>query len=117
MASLSYNKEAEIIQAFHTMSRKLDDLLLNTDNPYFEGMVCRFFPPELQLNKTNVPDTVAPFLNSTDLFPSKFMNSAITESNIVIFSFFFFFFFFFFGMVRSPFYLSRGLHFTTYSMR
>ena len=43
MASLSLNKEAEIIQAFNTISRKLDDLLLNIDNPYFEGMVGRFF--------------------------------------------------------------------------
>ena len=37
MASLSYSKEAEIIQAFNSTSRYLDDLL-NIDNPYFEGM-------------------------------------------------------------------------------
>ena len=36
MASLSYNKEAEIIQAFNSTSRNLDDLL-NIDNPYFKG--------------------------------------------------------------------------------
>ena len=30
--------------------RYLDDLL-NIDNPYFEGMVNRIHPPELQLNK------------------------------------------------------------------
>ena len=46
-ASLSYNKEAEIIQAFNSTSRYLDDLF-NIDNPYFEGMVGRFYPPELQ---------------------------------------------------------------------
>ena len=34
MVSLSYNKEAEIIQAFNSTSRYLDDLL-NIDNPYF----------------------------------------------------------------------------------
>ena len=38
MASLSYNKEAVIIQAFNSTSRYLEDLL-NIDNPYFEGMV------------------------------------------------------------------------------
>ena len=62
MASLSYNKEAEIIQAFNSTSRYLDDLL-NIDNPYFEGKVDRIYPPELQLNKANAPDTEAPFLD------------------------------------------------------
>ena len=42
MASLSYNKEAGIIQAFNSTSRYLDDLL-NIDNPYFEGMVGRIY--------------------------------------------------------------------------
>ena len=40
MASLSYYKEAEILQAFNSTSKYLDDLL-NIDNPYFEGMVGR----------------------------------------------------------------------------
>ena len=40
----------------------LDDLL-NIDNPYFEGMVNRIYPPELQLNKANTSDTEAPFLD------------------------------------------------------
>ena len=35
MASLSYNK-AEIIKAFTSMSRYLDDLL-NLDNPYLKA--------------------------------------------------------------------------------
>ena len=50
MTSLSDVKQAEIIEAFKSISRYLDDLL-NTDNPYFEGMVNRIYPPELQLNK------------------------------------------------------------------
>ena len=62
MASLSYNKEAEIIQALNSTSRYLDDLL-NIDNPYFEDMVGRINPPELQLNKANASDTEAPFLD------------------------------------------------------
>ena len=53
----------------------LDDLL-NIDNPYFEGMVNRIYPPELQLNKANTSDTEAPFLDlhlsiSNGLFSSK----------------------------------------------
>ena len=38
MASLSYNNEAEIIQAFNSISRYLNDLL-NIDNPFFENMM------------------------------------------------------------------------------
>ena len=56
------NKQAEIIEAFKSTSRYLDDLL-NIDNPYFEGMVNRIYPPELQLNKANTSDTEAPFLD------------------------------------------------------
>ena len=62
MTSLSYNKEAEIIQAFNYTSRYLDDLL-NIDNPYIEDMVDRIYPPELQLNKTNASDTEALLLD------------------------------------------------------
>ena len=36
--------------------------LLNIDNPYFEGMVNRIYPPEMQLNKANTSVTEAPFL-------------------------------------------------------
>ena len=50
MTSLSDVEQAEIIEAFKSTSRYLDDLL-NIDNPYFEGMVNRIYPPELQLTK------------------------------------------------------------------
>ena len=59
MTSLSDVKQAEIIEAFKSTSRYLDDLL-NIGNPYFEGMVNRIYPPELQLNKANNADTEAP---------------------------------------------------------
>ena len=62
LTSLSDVKQAEIIESFTSTSRYLDHLL-NIDNPYFEGMVNRFYPPELQLNKANTPDTEAPFLD------------------------------------------------------
>ena len=38
MLSLSDNNETDIIEAFNSESRYLDDLL-NSDNPYFEQMV------------------------------------------------------------------------------
>ena len=62
MTSLSDVKQAEIIEAFKSTSRYLDDLL-NIDNPYFEGMVSQIYPPELQLNKANISDSEAPPLD------------------------------------------------------
>ena len=62
MTSLSDVKQAEITEAFKSTSRYLDDLL-NIDNPYFEGMVNRIYPPELQLNEADTSDTEAPFLD------------------------------------------------------
>ena len=62
MTSLSDVKQAEIIEAFKSTSWYLDDLL-NIDSPYFEGMVNRIYPPELQLNKTNTSYTEAPFFD------------------------------------------------------
>ena len=50
MLSLSDNYQADIIEAFKSTSRYLDDLL-NIDNPYFEQKVCQIYPTELQLNK------------------------------------------------------------------
>ena len=61
MTSLSDFKQAKITEAFKSTSRYLD--LLNIDNPYFEGMVNRIYPSELQLNKANTSDTEAPFLD------------------------------------------------------
>ena len=61
MMSLSDVNQAEIIEAFKSTSRYLDDLL-NIDNPYFEGMVNHIYPAELQLNKANTSDTEALFL-------------------------------------------------------
>ena len=64
IASLSNNKEVEIIQECMSTSRYLD-ILLDSDNPYFKGMVCRIYPRELQLNKANSSDTEAPFFGFT----------------------------------------------------
>ena len=62
MLSLSDNNQTDIIEAFDSTSRYLDDLL-NIDNPYFEQMVGQIYPTELQLNKVNSSDTEAPFLD------------------------------------------------------
>ena len=43
-------------------SRYLDDLL-NIDNNFFDSMVNRIYPSELQLNKANVSDAMASFLD------------------------------------------------------
>ena len=62
MMSLSADKDAEIIEAFNSSSRYLDDLL-NIDNTYVDGMVKQIYASELQLNKTNSSYTEAPFLD------------------------------------------------------
>ena len=59
MDSLNHNNQADVIEAFNSTSRYLDDLL-NIDNPYFEGMVKQIYPPELQLNIASNTDTDAP---------------------------------------------------------
>ena len=61
--SMSDNNQTDIIEAFNSTSRYLDDDLLNIDNPYFEQMVGQIYPTELQLNKVNSSDTEAPFLD------------------------------------------------------
>ena len=56
----------------------LDDLL-NIDNPYFEGMVNQIYPPELQLNKANITDTEAPFLDLHLSVENGFVSSKIYD--------------------------------------
>ena len=62
MKSLSRENQADIIEAFNSTSRYLDDLL-NIDNIYFDQMVDRIYPTELQLNRANSSDTEAPCLD------------------------------------------------------
>ena len=63
MKSLSPENQADIIEAFNSTSRYLDDLLI-IDNIYFEQMVNWIYPAELQLNKAN-SDTEAQVLSPT----------------------------------------------------
>ena len=62
MLSLSEENQSGIIEAFNSTSRYLDDLL-NIDNNFFDSMVNRIYPSELQLNKANVSDAEASFLD------------------------------------------------------
>ena len=62
MKSLSRENQADIIEAFNSTSRYLDDLL-NIDNIYFDKMVDRIYPTKIQLNGANSSDTEAPFLD------------------------------------------------------
>ena len=78
MTYLSDIKQAEIIEAFKSTARYLDDLL-NIDNPYLEGMVNCINPPELQLNKANTYDTEAPFLYLHLSISNGFVSSKIYD--------------------------------------
>ena len=60
MMSLSDVKQADVIDAFNTTSRYLDDIS-NIKNVYFDDMVSQI--SELQLNKANTSDTDAAFLD------------------------------------------------------
>ena len=60
MLSLSEDNQSDVIEAFNSTSRYLDDLS-NIDNNFFHSMVNHIYPSELQLNKANVSDTEASF--------------------------------------------------------
>ena len=62
MDSLNHDNQADVIEAFNSTSRYLEDVL-NIGNPYFEGMVNQIYQPVLQLNKANTTDTEALFLD------------------------------------------------------
>ena len=67
MKSLSRENQADIIEAFNTTSRYLDDLL-NIDNIYFDQMVDRIYPTELLLNRANSSDSEAPFFGFESMY-------------------------------------------------
>ena len=77
MLSLSEDTQSDVIEASNSTSRYLDDLL-NIDNNFFDSMVNRIYPSELQLNNANVSDSEASFLHlhlstSDDLSRLNFM--------------------------------------------
>ena len=62
MLSLSDDNQSEVIEAFNSTSRYLDDLF-NIDNTFFDSIVNHIYLSELQLNKANVSDIKASFLD------------------------------------------------------
>ena len=60
--SLLEDNQSGVIEAFNSTSRYLDDLL-KIDNNFFDSMVNRIYLSELQLNKVNVSDAEASFLD------------------------------------------------------
>ena len=83
MMSLSADKQADVIDAFNTKSRYLNDIL-NINNVYFDNMVSQIYPSELQHYKVNTSDKEAAFLDlhlsiSNDIcFLPKFMINVTT---------------------------------------
>ena len=60
--ALSDDKQTDVIDAFNTTSRYLDDIS-NINNVYFDNMDSQIYPSELQLNKANTFDTEAAFFD------------------------------------------------------
>ena len=78
MLSLPEDNQSDVIEAFNSTSRYLDDLL-NIDNNFFDSMVNRIYPLELQLNKANVSDTEASFLDLDLYISDSFVETKIYD--------------------------------------
>ena len=82
MISLSDDKQVDVIDAFKTTSRYLDDIL-NINIVYLDNMASQIYPSELQLNKANTSETKVAFLDLhlsflMILFLPKFMINVTT---------------------------------------
>ena len=82
MKDLSSDNQADVIKAFISTSRYLDDLL-NIGNAYFEGMVNQIYPKNCNLIKLILQIPRPPFLIYiclflTALFDPKFMINVMT---------------------------------------
>ena len=74
--SLSEDNQSDVIEAFHSTSRYLDDLL-NIDNNFFHSMINRISLSKLQLNKANVSDTESSFLGLQVFISDGFVKTKI----------------------------------------
>ena len=112
MKSLSRENQADIIEAFNSTSRYLGNLL-NIDSIYFDQMVDRIYPTELQLNRANSSDTEALFLDLNLCLSSGTVSTKIYDKRDD----------FDFDIVNFPFlrcppaYLIWGIHISTYKIR
>ena len=78
MMSLSSDKHADVIDAFNTTSKYLEDML-NINNVYFDNMVSQIYPSELQCNKTNTSDTEVAFLDLHLLISNDIVSTKICD--------------------------------------
>ena len=78
MLSLSKDNQSDVNEAFNSTSRYLDDLL-NIDNNFLDSMVNCIYPSDLQLNKANVSDTEASFLNLHLFISNGFLKTEIYD--------------------------------------
>ena len=78
MLSLSDDYQSEVIEAFSSTSWYLDDLL-KIDNHFFDSMINHNCPSELQLNKTNVSEIEASFLDSHLSISDDFVNTKMFD--------------------------------------
>ena len=67
MDSLNHDNQADVIVAFNSIAKCLDDLL-NIYTPSFEGMVKQIYSPELQLDKANNTDSRSPLFRLTSFY-------------------------------------------------
>ena len=81
MLSLADDNQTDIVEAFNSTSRYLDDLL-NINNPCLKHMVGQIYPTVLQLNKANFADTEAPFLDLS--ITNNIVSSKIYVKRIVL---------------------------------
>ena len=65
MKSLSRENQVTLLRLSIQLQ---DDDLLNIDNIYFDQMVDRIYPTELQLNRANSSDTEAPFFGFESMY-------------------------------------------------
>ena len=74
----SMHVEKQCSSPFNSTSRYLDDQL-NIDNGFCDSMVNSIYPSELQLNKANVSDTEASFLNLHLYISDSFVQTKIYD--------------------------------------
>ena len=80
MMSLSDDKQADIIDAFNTTSRYLEDIL-NINIVYFDNMVSQIYPSEPQRNNANTSDTKAAFLDLYLSIPNDIVSTKIYDKS------------------------------------
>ena len=85
LKSLTKEKQYDLIDAFNSTSRYLEDLL-NIDNIHFEHMVHRIYSADLQLNKANASDTEAPFIDLNLSIHNDIVSTKIYDERVILIS-------------------------------